>query len=440
MAFPSAGTPVSTPFSTSVTSMPVTMPATVNAGDLLLAFVHVRNAGTWTKPTGWSEIPKIGGGNLSQAGGGSVGKFDGFYKIADGTEAGTTPTWTASVSTTGQWHAIRITGWHGTTPPEGTTASGDATNANPPSATPSWGSDDNLWIAVAGNSATGETSGFTAAPTNYSNLQSNGTSSGGSSVNLATATRQLAASVDDPGTFTPNSNRFWAAATVVVSPASGATTTSTSSSTSISTSSTSTSISTSSTSTSHSTSTSQSTSTSVSTSTSSTSTSTSMSTSTSISTSTSMSTSTSSTSTSQSTSTTQSTSTSVSTSTTTTLPPSGGIAWGEQNPTMGETPVVWPTWDDGSGGAVTVIGDPNWGKLQVGSGLEARSGVYDFGNSDSRQYTLTKNRYGTGSGSSTLQIRGDTVAFAQDNNIVAWENYTAPITRSWRYVQVREAA
>lgn len=107
---------------------------------------------------------------------------------------------------------------------------------------------------------------------------------------------------------------------------------------------------------------------------------------------------------------------------------------------MGETPVVWPTWDDGSGGAVTVIGDPNWGKLQVGSGLEARSGVYDFGNSDSRQYTLTKNRYGTGSGSSTLQIRGDTVAFAQDNNIVAWENYTAPITRSWRYVQVREAA
>lgn len=219
MAFPSAGTPVSTAFSTSVTSMPVTMPATVDSGDLLLAFVHVRNAGTWTKPSGWTEIPKIGGGNLSQTGGGTVGKFDGFYKIADGTEDSTTPTWTASTGTTGQWQVIRVTSWHGTTPPEGTTASGDATNANPPSASPSWGSDDNLWLALAGNSATGETTGFTAAPTDYGSLQSNGTSSGGSTCNLASATRQLAASSDDPGTFTPSSNRFWAAATVAVRPA-----------------------------------------------------------------------------------------------------------------------------------------------------------------------------------------------------------------------------
>lgn len=197
------------------------MPATVDSGDLLLAFVHVRNAGTWTKPSGWSEIPKIGGGNLSQAGGGSVGKFDGFYKIADGSEDGTTPTWTASTGTTAVWHSFRVTTWHGTTPPEGTTTSGDATNANPPSASPSWGSDDNLFFAIAGNSATGETTGFTAAPTNYINLQSNGTSSGGSTVNLASSNRQLAASSDDPGTFTPNSNRFWAAATVVVRPAAG---------------------------------------------------------------------------------------------------------------------------------------------------------------------------------------------------------------------------
>jgi hypothetical protein len=219
VAFPTPGTPVPTSFSTSVTSMPVAMPATVAAGTLLKAYVHVRNAGTWTKPTGWTEIPKIGGGNLSQVGGGTVGKFDGFYKIADGSEGGTTPTWTASVATTAQWQVTPATDWHGTTPPEGTTASGDASNANPPSATPSWGSDDNLFEAIAGNSATGETTGFTAAPTNYTGLQSNGTSSGGSTVNLAVATRQLAASSDDPGTFTPNSNRFWAAATVGVRPA-----------------------------------------------------------------------------------------------------------------------------------------------------------------------------------------------------------------------------
>lgn len=219
MAFPTAGTPVATAFSTSVTSMPVTMPATVNSGDLLISLVEVRNAGTWTKPTGWNDIATI-----SQAGGGSVGKLNGFYKISDGTEAGTTPTWTASVSTTGEWQTIRVTSWHGTTPPEATTASGDGTNANPPSLTPSWGSADTLWIAVAGNSATGDTTGFTAAPTNYGSLQSYGTSSGGSTCNIATATRQLAASSDDPGTFTPSSNRFWTSATIGVKPAAAAST------------------------------------------------------------------------------------------------------------------------------------------------------------------------------------------------------------------------
>lgn len=214
MAFPTASAPTAKAFATSVTSMAVTMPATVNSGDLLIALVEVRNAGTWTKPTGWSDISTV-----SQGGGGSVGKLNGFYKIADGTEGGTTATWIASTGTTAIWQVIRVTGWHGTTPPEGATASGDATNANPPSLTPSWGAADTLWIAVAGNAATGETTGFTAAPTNYTGLQSNGASSGGSTTNTATATRQLNAVSEDPGTFTPSSNRFWTAATISVRPA-----------------------------------------------------------------------------------------------------------------------------------------------------------------------------------------------------------------------------
>lgn len=214
MAFPVYESVIDTDFSASATSMPVNMPATVNAGDLLIALVEVRNAGTWTKPTGWSDIS-----TLSQGGGGSVGKLNGFYKIADGTEDSTTPTWTASVSTTGAWVTIRVSSWHGTTPPEATTASGDATNANPPSLTPSWGAEDTLWLAIAANSATGDTTGFTAAPTNYSNLHSNGTSTGGSTCNVASSTRGLNATSDDPGTFTPSSNRFWASATIGIRPA-----------------------------------------------------------------------------------------------------------------------------------------------------------------------------------------------------------------------------
>lgn len=216
MAFPTYESVTDTDFATSVTSMAVNRPATVNSGDLLIDLVEARNAGTWTKATGMNDIT-----TLSQAGGGSVGKLNGFYKIADGSEGGTTATYTASTGTTAAWVCIRVSGWHGTTPPEATTSSGDATNANPPSLTPSWGSDDTLWIGVAANSATGETTGFTAAPSGYSNLHSNGASSGGSTCNVASATKTNAASSEDPGTFTPNSNRFWAAATIGIRPSAG---------------------------------------------------------------------------------------------------------------------------------------------------------------------------------------------------------------------------
>lgn len=216
MAFPSAGTPVQTQFASSVTSMPVVMPATVNSGDLLLSLVEVRNAGTWTPPSGWTAIA-----TLSQAGGGAVGKLDGFYKIAAGTEAGTTPTYTASTGTTAVWQTIRVTSWQGTTPPEAGTSSGDATAADPPNLTPSWGADDTLWLAIAGHAAI-SAAAFTAAPTNYTGFQNNGASSGGSAASLASATRQLNAASENPGVFTAGgSNRFWAAATIAVRPAGG---------------------------------------------------------------------------------------------------------------------------------------------------------------------------------------------------------------------------
>lgn len=105
---------------------------------------------------------------------------------------------------------------------------------------------------------------------------------------------------------------------------------------------------------------------------------------------------------------------------------------------MGETASPWTLWDDGAGGPATVSGDSSWGKLNLGIGTEARSRVYDFGDANSRQYYLTENRYGTGQGTATLQIRGDTAPFIQDDNSVTWETYTVPITRFWRYVQVRE--
>lgn len=202
-----------TPFASTVTSMPVNMPVRVNSGELLLAFVHVRNAGTFTKPTGWSDIP-----TMSQAGGASVGQLNGFYKISDGTEGGTTPTWTAGTGTTAEWHVIRVSNWHGTTPPEAATTSGDSSAADPPSLSPSWGSDTNLWISIAGHSAA-STAAWSAGSSGYYGFMDSGASSGGSAVSLASNYRDNTASSEDPGAFTVSgSNRWWASATVAVRP------------------------------------------------------------------------------------------------------------------------------------------------------------------------------------------------------------------------------
>lgn len=217
--YPVTGSPIITPFASSVTSMPVAMPLNIASGDLLLSFVEVRNAGTWTPPSGWTSF-------MSQAGGGAVGKLDGFYKIAAGTESGTTPTWTASTTTTGIFQVRRVTNWHGTTPPEAATTSGDATAADPPNLTPSWGSAANAWLAIAGHAAVAANA-FSTEPTGYLGFTSNGASSGGSATALATAFIESTGTSQNPGAFgVGGSNRFWAAATVAVRPASSAPTTS----------------------------------------------------------------------------------------------------------------------------------------------------------------------------------------------------------------------
>lgn len=214
-AFPSPGTPTATQFATSVTSMAVNLPASIASGDLLLAFVEVRNGGTWTVPSGWTQLG-------TQAGGGSVGKLTVFYKIADGTE-GSTATWTASLGTSAVWQVVKVTSWNGSSAPEiSTGASGDVSAANPSSLTPSWGADDTLWFAIAGHAAV-STAAWSAGPSGYSGFLDSGASSGGAAVSLASAYLQKNEATEDPGTFTVSgSNRFWAAFTVAVRPAGGA--------------------------------------------------------------------------------------------------------------------------------------------------------------------------------------------------------------------------
>lgn len=114
-------------------------------------------------------------------------------------------------------------------------------------------------------------------------------------------------------------------------------------------------------------------------------------------------------------------------------------AFGEETPTQGEDAVSWQTWSDGGGGTPYIEGDADWGKLSLDiTGEEGRSAVYDLGSSVLRNFILTENYYGTGSGTTVLEIRGSATSFNQDDVNPAWEEYSASIERTWRYVQVRE--
>ncbi len=118
-------------------------------------------------------------------------------------------------------------------------------------------------------------------------------------------------------------------------------------------------------------------------------------------------------------------------------PTSGGLAWGEENPTQSEIAAPWSVWSDGAGGTPTITGDQDWGILNIDTDDEGRSNVYDFGDSVSRTYVLTLNRYGSGSGTPVVQIRGQNTSFLQDDVSPSWETYSVPVAKTWRYVQVR---
>lgn len=115
----------------------------------------------------------------------------------------------------------------------------------------------------------------------------------------------------------------------------------------------------------------------------------------------------------------------------------GALAFGEQTPTNSEFPVSFQTFTNGAGAVPSISGDPDWGKLSLPTGIEARSKVYDFADSNPRLYTINRDVYGTGSGSATIKIRGSNTIFAQDDASPSWTTYTVPTLQSWRYVQIQ---
>lgn len=205
MAFPTVASVTASQQSTNNAVSTITTPATINAGDLLIAIVALDSgagAGAWS--TGWTEI-------LDAAGTGFMANV--AYRIATGT-GDTNPTLTHTTERSNHL-LVRITGWHGTTPPEITTlATGSSVNPNSASLTPSWGAADTLWISAAfsDDSVAHTYTGFPYA----SNNNQNATATSAAIVAMAT-TNTNAASVD-PGNFTISASETWGAVTIAVRP------------------------------------------------------------------------------------------------------------------------------------------------------------------------------------------------------------------------------
>jgi hypothetical protein len=190
-----------------IVDIPVGVP-----GDLLLACLSTR-AALFTWPAGWTEFEEVDNGPGTQTMG--IG-----YRIADGTEGSTFTVTSTSGTFNTTWGIYRISQWHGSTPPEkgvaATTSAG--TTINPPSLSPSWGSNKTLWIAVAAGLDAGGGSPLSSYPTNYVLNQLDQFSATQNGVSLAV--RKIEAASEDPGVFSySGGGQFRSAQTVAIRPA-----------------------------------------------------------------------------------------------------------------------------------------------------------------------------------------------------------------------------
>lgn len=212
MAFPQVTFTNTSGETSNVTTHTVSLPATVAANDFLLIFAGINGTPSITPPSGWTTLLDLPGTNC---------KLAIFKKKAAGTEGGTTVTFGTGAGENSSHCAYAGDDWSEDINDIeiSTGATGSNTAPDSDSVTASWGSDENLFISAYGLRR-GRT--ISTYPSSYTGnqLESRGIdSTGGSSA--ACASRELNASNDDPGVYAIISSSPWAAATVVIKPASG---------------------------------------------------------------------------------------------------------------------------------------------------------------------------------------------------------------------------
>jgi len=98
--------------------------------------------------------------------------------------------------------------------------------------------------------------------------------------------------------------------------------------------------------------------------------------------------------------------------------------------------MAWTVWSNGAGGSPT-IQYGSYGKLLLETTEIGHSSVIDTGSTISKVITITRNRYGAGVGSAPIYIRGQATSFTQDAASPSWEAYSAPVAKTWRWIQVK---
>jgi len=198
---------------TGATTHTVSYPATVNAGDLLLLLVGTNGNPAITEPSGYTAL-------LDLANGTSNSKINISALDAAGTEGGGTTTFETDASEASISVIWRISNWGGTLSTDVDISTGSTSvPPDPDAVTAGWGSDTNLFIAMATH-VRGDRM-INAYPTNYTGNNAVGQSVPSSAgVGYGHATRALTADTDNPSAFAYASGTPGASScTVVVKPA-----------------------------------------------------------------------------------------------------------------------------------------------------------------------------------------------------------------------------
>lgn len=191
---------------TNGTNHVIALPQNIVAGDLVIVLMLLGISTTYTMPAGWTTLENTIGTNTGM---GII------YRECTGSE-GANITVTSPGSQQIHSIALKIRGHaSGVAPEKGTLVQATNTAPNSPAVTPSWGSMQNLFIVLCNR---GNLQLPSAWPANY-NKANVATFNIGASRTLLIGARSLAASTDDPGTFTFAGSAVSQTQTIVVKPA-----------------------------------------------------------------------------------------------------------------------------------------------------------------------------------------------------------------------------